>query len=349
MRITWLAGLLAAVAIAPCSAEAAVNLKLKSAVTLKGASPSWDYVTFDPARSYLFLGRRQAGITVMDANTGAVVGAVENSEGANVAALAPDFGRGYTANGDGTTTIFDLATLKAISRVKLAEAVDSAFYEPVSRQMVFTAGDTKELVFVDAASGKVTGRLSMPAEELEGVAIAGDGTLFVNERDIDKIAKVDARSRKTLAQWAIPGCKMPTGLAMDRANQRLFIGCKSEHPVLVVMDARSGKVVATHEIGRGNDGVVYDPQAKRVYTANGVDGNLVIFDQLGPNRYKFVGAVTTRPLARTLAFDPKTQRLFTMTAEGVVDPAKPINRRAGSFYPNKFVDDTFTVLTYAPE
>jgi hypothetical protein len=38
-----------------------------------------------------------------------------------------------------------------------------------------------------------------------------------------------------------------------------------------------------------------------------------------------------------------------VTAEGIVDPAKPVNRHVGPFYPNRYYDDTFTVLTYAPD
>jgi hypothetical protein len=29
----------------------------------------------------------------------------------------------------------------------------------------------------------------------------------------------------------------------------------------------------------------------------------------------------------------------------VVDPAKPVNKRAGGFYPNRYFDDAYTVLT----
>ena len=138
-------------------------------------------------------------------------------------------------------------------------------------------------------------------------------------------------------------------MAIDRATMRLFIGCKGPHPVLAVMNARTGKVVATAEIGRGNDGVVWDPATKRVFAANGLDGNIVVYEQKGPDSYALAGAITTRPIARTLAIDPKTRKLYTMTAEGIVDPAKTVNKRAGSFYPNRYFDDTFTVLTYAPE
>src|SRR5579859_2952719 len=114
-------------------AESGSVYKLDVAFPLKGAAPSWDYLSFDPVRSRLYLGRRTAGVTVYDARAGAVVGQVENSAGANAATLAPEFGRGYTTNGDGTTTVFDLDSLKAIDRIKLGEEADAAFYDPATR------------------------------------------------------------------------------------------------------------------------------------------------------------------------------------------------------------------------
>lgn len=91
---------------------------------------------------------------------------------------------------------------------------------------------------------------------------------------------------------------------------------------------------------------MYDAANHRILTSNGVEGNVVIIDQVNADTYKFAGAFTTRPLARTLAYDPATHRLFTMTAEGMVDPAKARNLRAGSFYPNGYFDDSFVLLTY---
>lgn len=321
---------------------------LDAVIPLKGARPSWDYLTFDPQRSYLFLGRRAAGVTVFDVRTRKVVGEVERSKGANAATLVPEFGRGYTTNGDGTSTVFDLATFKAIDQIKLGDAADAAFYDPATKQLAFTRGDEHELTFVDAKTGKVTGRLHMEAEELEGVAPDGQGGLYVIERDLSRIAKVDAARHAVVADWPIAKCDLPTGLAFDRASNRLFIGCKGANPVLTVMDASDGTVKAQMEIGRGNDGVVFDPETRRVFTANGVDGNIVIFDQTSPDTYVLSQAVTTRPIARTLALDPTTKKIYTMTAEGMVDPAKPVNRRAGAFYPNSFFDDTFTLLEFGP-
>lgn len=315
---------------------------------LKGPSPSWDYLTLDPGRGLLFLGRRAAGVTIYDVRKHAVVGEVENAAGANDATLVPEFGRGYTTNGDGSTTVFDLATVKAIKRIKIGEDADAAFYDPATKQLAFTLGDAHSLLFIDAKTAAIGAQLQLPGHEIEGVAPDGKGALFVVERDIAKVAKVDSRSHVLVSEWSLPGCELPTGVALDAADGRLFLGCKGDHPVLTVIDTTGGRIVAQLPTGRGNDGVVYDPGSRRVYTANGVDGNIVIFDQKGPDAYVLSQAVTTRPIARTLAFDPATRKLYTMTAEGMVDPAKKVNLRAGAFYPNTYFDDTFTLLEYGP-
>jgi DNA-binding beta-propeller fold protein YncE len=320
--------------------------RLDAVTPLKGANPSWDYLTFDAARSRLFIGRRADGVTVYDVKRRRVVGAVGDAAGANIAALVPDVGRGYTANADGSTTVFDLASLKTIAHIKLGEGADAAFYEPASRQVVFTMGDTRQLVFIDAASAKATGHVILDAEEIEGVAADGQGFLYVAERDRNRVAKVDARHHALLVEWPVANCELPTGIAVDPATRRVFVGCKGERPVLSVLDADSGRLVAQPEIGRGNDAVRFDSKRRRVFTSNGVDGNIVIFDQLGPDDYRLFEALTTRPMARTLAIDPATAKLYTVTAQGMVDPARPVNRKAGAFYPNVYFSDTFVLLEY---
>lgn len=332
----------------PTAATAAQAYRLERATPLPGKSPGWDYLSFDPRRALLFLGRRAAGVTVFDVRRHRVMMTIADSAGANMATLAPEFDRGYTTNGDGSTTVFRLSTLRTIARTKLGDSADAAFLDPATKQLVFTMGDSHQLTFVDARTGAITGRLHMEAGELEGVAPDGQGGLYVVERDLGKVAKVDAARRAVVAEWPLPRCDLPTGMALDHAHGRLFLGCKGDHPVLTVLDVATGAIVAQPEIGRGNDGVVFDPSTHRVFTSNGVDGNIVIFDQVTPDRYELVQAITTRPIARTMTMDPSTKHIFTMTAEGMVDPAKPVNRRAAAFYPNTFFDDTFTLLEYAP-
>src|SRR5258706_8371280 len=143
-------------------------------------------------------------------------------------------------------------------------------------------------------------------------------------------------------------CAHPRGIAYDKAAKRIFVGCGGAKPVLAVMDAGSGRVITTADIGRGNDGVIYDPDTRKIYTSNGVDANLVIYDQVDADTYKLAEATTTRPYARTMALDPKTKKVYLVTAEGTADPAKKINKAVAPFYPNRYFADTFTVLTFSP-
>ena len=324
--------------------------RLESAVALKSAAPNWDYVTFEPARSYLYIARRQDGVTVYDVITKKVIGNIEKSEQANATALVPEFDRGYTTNEDGSTTAFQLSSLKTLKRIKLAESADSAVYEPVTKQVAFTVGDSKEIVFLDPKTDAIVGRIKVESEKLEHPTADGQGIIFVAQRDRNSVVRIDAKLRKTTAEWKTDGCEEPSGLAYDRTHQRIFIGCrgKGKNPVLAVMDSESGKVVATTEIGRGNDGVVYNADARKIYTSNGIDGNLVVIDQVDANTYKLAEATTTRPYARTMAMDPKTKKIYLVTAEGTVDPAKKVNRSVAPFYPNKYYADTFTLLTLSP-
>jgi DNA-binding beta-propeller fold protein YncE len=243
--------------------------------------------------------------------------------------------------------MFKLSTLKTIKRVPFGKDSDSVFYDPKSKQLVFTMGDSEALAFVDAKTGSVTGTLKMNSHKLDGSAPDGQGNMFIAVRDKNRVAKVDVVQRKLVAEWPTDGCSQPTGLDYDATSKRIFVGCRGDKPVLAVMDAQSGNVMTTLPIGHGVDGVVFDASTHQIYTSNGVDANLVVYAQADADNYKLVEAATTRPYARTMALDPKTKKVYTVTAEGVADPAKKINTAVTAFYPNTYYDDTFTVLTYS--
>ena len=320
--------------------------RMVSNVTLAGKSPAWDYLSLDAQRGYLFIGRRQAGVTVFDVASGRVVATIADSEGANKAILVPSLNRGYSVNGDGSTTVFELASLKTIRRIHFGSNADAGSYEPVTGQVLFTMGDSREITFLDARSGAVTARLPLSSSKIEASAPDGKGSVFVAERDRNQVVRIDAHSHRVTAQWPVVGCSEPTGLDYDANDQRIFVGCRGSKPVLAVLDANSGATVARVEIGRGNDGVAFDPRTHTIFASNGVDANLVVVDQRGPDSYALEQAITTRPMARTLALDAAHDRVYLVTAQGAVDPAKKVIRAVAPFYPNVYFDNTFTVLTY---
>lgn len=320
---------------------------LESSLEMKSDRPDWDYLTFDPTHSRLFIARRGDGVSVYDVKSGKLLDDIADSAEANATALAAPFDRGYTINADGSVTAFVLSTLETLGRISFGTSADSAVFEPATGQLLVMMGDEHAIAFLDARNGKKLGELKVQAGKLDGAAADGNGNIFVAQRDRTSVARIDARSRTLSAEWKTEGCEEPTGLAYDGASSRIFVGCRGKQPVLAVMDAESGKVVATPEIGRGNDGVIFD--AGKVYTSNGVDANLVIYAQKDPDHYELVEATTTRPYARTMAMDRTTKKLYMVTAEGTVDPTKKVNRGPAPFYPNDYYPDSFSLLVFAPQ
>ena len=323
-------------------------LRLRSAVSLAGKAPDWDYLAFDGARQRLFIARRDDGLWVFDTAAQRVVRRIAKTGGAGAALLVPALNRGFSTNEDGSTTVFNLATLAPVARVRFAEDADSASYDPVTGRIAFVSGDSRQITLVDARSLKVAARITLEAKKPDASAADGSGAILLNERDRDMIARIDAATGRITAEWPTTGCDQPTGLAIDTRGHRAFVGCRGAKPVLLVMNSDTGAIVARLDLGRGNDGVVYDPMRHRIITTNGIDGNIVVYRQDDADHYRIEQAITTRPNARTLAYDIARQRVFTVTAEGVVDPARPVNTGPATFYPNAYYDQSFVVLTYAP-
>ena len=343
----WTVIALAALAVASPSAHAGQFYRLESTLMIESPNPpNWDYLAFDPTRAYVYIARREDGVLIYDTSAGKILGAIENTSGGNATTLVPELDRAFVTNEDGTLTIVQLSKLKSLGRFKVGGSADNAFYDAVTGQLLVTQGDDRQAVFVDPRTAKVLNTLRVESESLEGTVADGHGNFFMALRDRNKVIKIDARQRRQVAEFAPEGCELPNAMAFDAANERLLVTCRGERPILAVMDT-AGHTLSRTPIGRGNDAMVFDPQERRVYTANGVDGNLVILDQVDADHYKLAEALTTRPYARTMALDPKTKKVYLVSAEGTVDPSRKWKESVAPFYPNMYFHNTFTLLTYS--
>src|SRR6202035_1583308 len=126
------------------------------------------------------------------------------------------------------------------------------------------------------------------------------------------VLKINARELKVEQRWPTAACASPSSMAMDRANRRLFIGCRSK--VMAVMNADTGQVITTLPIGDHVDATAFDPDLRLIFNSNG-EGTITVVHQDGPDKYSVVENVKTLPRAKTMALDPKTHQLFLSTAE----------------------------------
>jgi len=277
-----------------------------------GGDGGWDYLTVDAPARRVFVSR-STHVMVLDADSGRILGDIPATEGVHGIALAPELKRGFTSNGrSSTVTVFDLATLEVVSRVKVTgENPDAILFEPASKRVFTFNGRGRSSTALDAVSASVVGTIPL-AGKPEFAAADGSGRVFVNIEDRNEVTVIDARALTVQAHWPLAPCEEPSGLAIDVRRQRLFVGCRNR--LLVVMSAADGRIVSKLPIGEGNDAVAFDPEVGLVFASNG-DGTLTLARETTPDAYAVVQTVATKKGARTLAVDTKTHRAFLPAAD----------------------------------
>src|SRR5260370_38034372 len=295
-----------------------------------GGDGGWDYVYVDSDARRVYVSRGTHTV-VLDADSYAVVGDIPDTQGVHGIAVASDLGRGFTSNGrSNDVTIFDLKTLKFLGTVKTDANPDAILYEPGTKRVFTFNVRGKNATAINAADGAVLGAIDLRGKP-EFAAADGKGSIYVNNKDSSELHHLDAQSLKELHHWPLAPCKSPSGLAMDVANRRLFSVC--DEKVMTVVNADTGKVVATPVICEGPDAAGFDPSTGYVFASCG-DGNLTVIHEDSPDKFTVVENVPTKRLARTAGLDLKTPDILLPAAD--FDPPAPGERR-GKMKPGSFV------------
>jgi DNA-binding beta-propeller fold protein YncE len=278
-----------------------------------GGEGLWDYCIVDSAARRLYISHF-THVVVLNADTGAIVGDIPDTQGVHGIALAPALGLGFTSNGRANTvTIFDLKSLKVIRTVETGgKNPDAIFYDAATKQVFAFNGRTENATAIEAESGKVAAMLELGGKP-EFAAGDSDGHVFANIEDKSELVEIDARKRIVMNRWPLSPCKEPSGLAMDKKNRRLFAAC--DNKIMAVVNADSGKVVATPSIGDDPDAAGFDPKTQFAFSSNGGSGNLTVIHEDSPDHYSVVENVPTKKYARTMAIDSETQNIFLPIAD----------------------------------
>ncbi len=275
-----------------------------------GGEGGWDCLTVDTEGHRLFISR-SSHVMVVDEDSGKVIGDIANTMGVHGIAVVSEVGKGYTSNGrDSSVTIFDLKTLKTLGQVKVGSNPDIIIYDPASKRVFTFNGGSRDATAIDTKDGKVTGTVSLDGRPEFAVADEA-GHIYVNLEDQSQIVSFDSRKLSVENRWPLAPGEEPTGIAMDRQHKRLFATCANN--LMIIMNSENGKVVASVPIGSGVDGIAFDADRSLAFSSNG-DGTLSVIHEDSPDKFSVVDTVTTQKGARTLALDPVTHRIFTVTA-----------------------------------
>lgn len=316
-----------------CAAGA--DFKELKRFSIPGAD-GWDYVTVDSSarRIYVSHGVR---VNVLDADTGAPIGTIEDTPGVHGIAIASAQHHGFTSNGkEDRVTMFDLSTLAVIKKIEVGKGPDGIYYDAASERVFTNNHHSHNISAINAATGEVVGTVLVGGDG-EGAVFGKDGLVYVALEDKSEIAVFDPKTLEVKRHFPLDGVTGPTGLAIDSNTNRLFVG--GHNKTMLVMDAETGKKIASFPTGAGTDAAGFDSKTQRIFFSNG-EGNLTVIQEKSADEYVQLTSVATQQSAKTMALDEKTGTIYlpaaTVVSTPAADPAQKPKRT--------ITDGTFCIL-----
>ena len=329
-----------------------------------GGEGNWDYIYAEAVGRRLYIPRRgpvpvteadgrpaaaaiPTRLTIFNLDTLEPVGAIDGV-GGNGTAVDPKSGHGFTSSKP--VSMFDTKTMKLIKTIDVADAVpDGILFDGFNERVYIFSHPTKNATVIDAKDGTVLGTIDLGGVPEEGVA-DGKGMLYVVMQDAQgSVTVVDVKTMKATGHYPFGDKGGCNGLALDAKNHVLFAACARSgnppadppRPMMVILSADDGKIITSLPLAGGSDGAVFNPATMEAFSTHG-NGTLTVVKETSPTRFEVEQNLQTMNGARTIAFDSKTNHIFTMSDErGPAPPPPPGGGRGGR---GQAIPGTFTIL-----
>ena len=248
----------------------AADMKIIKKFPIAGPVGGWDYITIDEPGRRLYISHATQ-VEVLHLDTGKAIGSILDTPGVHGIALVPKAKHGFTTNGrENKLSMFDLATLKTIKKIEVGKGPDGIYYDAASNRIFTNNHGSHDSTVLDATTGEVVGTLAL-AGDGEQHAPGKNGLIWVASEDTAEIVAFDPKAMKVVKRVAIASAKTPTGMTYDAKTDRIFVACR-ENPLLIVIDATSGKEVAKFPIGTGADWA--DRKSTRLNSSHGMSSRM---------------------------------------------------------------------------
>jgi len=313
-----LAASTAFVALAP-QLRAADSPNYRIVDRIKVPDGGFDYATFDATTNRVYMPRGNF-TTVIDVKTNKV-SQLTSGASDHIALPVPGTNLIVLTQRRGVIRIADKQTDVVLADLPGGKNPNSAAYDPVTKLVFVMNKDSGDAAVLDPVARKVIATIPISPNTLEFPVADGAGRIFDNVETTGEIAVIDAKVQKVTARYHVAGCEEPSGLAYAPDSKLLISSCRNN--VAKVVQADTGKEVASVPIGRGPDAVIYDPARKLAFIPCGADGVLEVISLADPAHIALVQHVQTQGGSRTGTLDPATGRLYVMASKPDPSAAPP--------------------------
>lgn len=298
---------------------------------------SFDIGIVNDAGIYALTDRSNKSVDLIDAATGKFLGRVAGFTGFNKAAgsavsgpdgvIAVGNEQLWAGDGDSTVKIIDLKSRAITDTISTGgqKRVDEMAYDPRDHLVIVVNNADKPpfVTFISSETHKVLGKIVLDHASDGAEQPAWDpvtGKVYLTIPVIDgveangAVAVIDPRTLKLEKMLPVTKC-MPAGLAVGPQGH-LLIGCSDDavdsgFPAQsLVMDARTGKIVATIDKIGGSDEVWYDDKSGNYYLAAAKNPGGPVLGVIDARTDRWIANLPSGPRAHSVAADPKTGRVF---------------------------------------
>jgi DNA-binding beta-propeller fold protein YncE len=286
-------------------------------------------------------------ITVFDLQTLALLGELPGT-GGNGVAVDSRSGHGFSSSKP--VSMFDTRTLTLMKQIDVGAAQpDGILFDGFNDRVYIFSHPTRDATVIDSKTGAVLGTIDLGGVPEQAVS-NGNGTMYVVMQDAaGSVTVVDTRTMKATAHYPLGDKGGCNGLALDAKNGVLFAACGRSGnppavpavPMMVVLSATDGTILANLPLAGGSDGAVFNPATMEAFSSHS-NGTLTIVKEKSPTSFEVTQNLSTMNGARTLTLDTKTGRLFVMSVERGPAPPPPAGGGRGGQAPA--IPGSFTIL-----
>ena len=301
-------------------------LTLQQTIVLSGVTGKFDHFSVDETRGRLFAAATgNHSVEVIDLVTSKGEQSIGGFGKPHGLVWIGEKEQLFVADGGkGELDVLAGAPLRVLKRVPLSEDADDLVYDAEHKMLYVGHGGTDAanppaIAVIETETATLVKDIPVAAHPEALEIDEKGGRIFANIADKGEIVIINTKTQRIEKKWELGGARGNTPLAYDAANDRLLVGCRNPARLLV-LNAQTGKEVASAPANEGADDLFYDSQMRRAYLIAGsgwVNGySLSLNGKAEP-----LPALATAPGAKTGLFVPSKGSLF-VGVPGAQSPAQ---------------------------
>ncbi len=311
------------------------DFKISKKINILGDG-GWDYLSVDDVNQHLFVSHGDV-VNVVDLKTDKIIATILDTKGVHGIAIANKFNKAFiTCGKDNTLSVVDLTTFALLEKVKIdGLKPDAVIFDLFTDYVFIFNGKSNDVSVLEAKSNKILKTISLGGKP-EFAVTNRKNLMYVNIEDKNEIRTINTKTLEVIATYSVAPGDEPTGLAIDTNTNRLFTVCGNK--MMLVLNAKTGKLIQNIPIGDGCDGVVFDTKSNLIFTSNG-EGTMTIIKEESADKFKVLQTVVTQKGARTIAMNQSTKKIYLSTPEFGLKPEPTADnpKPRPAIIPNSFV------------